>query len=545
SLKAQSAPVLVATHGAGGEVVKAKFWQLEFKRRERTWIVLPTGRSPWGYDWHGISTMNVLNSIQSLADDLPGVPDSLKSLPGIRPDPDRLFISGHSNGGQGAWYLVTHFPDKAIAAAPAAGYANIKQYVSYANWVGNSYSDALLRGILESSIIEFDNNLHMSNVVGIPVMARTGGIDDNVPPINSRMMVRLGQEYSGNMSSITLSEVSGANHWFVGILSDATVQKFMSRHLKDSIAPYHSPEDGLNQGCGIVTPELEDSDDTRVEHPPFPSFFEVTVVNPAGMESKGGIFIEQLAVPFRKGSVKVEIVVNKDRKGTPSTTWILKTTNVRRFSFPDSPSLQLRRGEISNLVIDGVVFRMDGFRLAGTSNHFSEGTFVRDHLLKMSRKWLFSESQEWKRKERHRDTYGPAIQILEKKTLIILGTRFSSRMPTEPDYDQDDDNDTLYDPSKLSKTMGGHQHRPHLDLRKTAERVAKLVAHDIYMYGRGDVDILTDKEYLSLAESLDSRLDSDFSERTNLVLIGDEDQNTVTKLVLGRVDQEGKVLMTN
>lgn len=92
-----------------------------------------------------------MSAIESLAAHLPGVPEHLKGLPGIKPDPNRLFMAGefaatlramcmynergnigkdtedmflsyygriyigHSNGGQGAWYLATHFPDKAIA----------------------------------------------------------------------------------------------------------------------------------------------------------------------------------------------------------------------------------------------------------------------------------------------------------------------------------------------------------------------------------------------------------------------------------------------
>jgi hypothetical protein len=48
-----------------------------------------------GYDWHGASIKNVMNAIQSLTSRLPGVPESLKGLPGIRPDPERLFMAGN------------------------------------------------------------------------------------------------------------------------------------------------------------------------------------------------------------------------------------------------------------------------------------------------------------------------------------------------------------------------------------------------------------------------------------------------------------------
>ena len=47
-----------------------------------------------GYDWHGASIKNVMYAIQNLADTLPGVPESLKNLPGMKPDPERLFMAG-------------------------------------------------------------------------------------------------------------------------------------------------------------------------------------------------------------------------------------------------------------------------------------------------------------------------------------------------------------------------------------------------------------------------------------------------------------------
>lgn len=37
---------------------------------------------------------------------------------------------------------------KPRTVVPAAGYIKIQDYVSFANWVGNSYSDPWLRGVL-------------------------------------------------------------------------------------------------------------------------------------------------------------------------------------------------------------------------------------------------------------------------------------------------------------------------------------------------------------------------------------------------------------
>lgn len=60
----------------------------------------------------------------------------------------------------------------------------------------------LTHQILESSIAEHDIDLYASNMAGIPILARTGADDDNVPPLHTRRLVRLVNEWNRNPSSI-------------------------------------------------------------------------------------------------------------------------------------------------------------------------------------------------------------------------------------------------------------------------------------------------------------------------------------------------------
>ncbi|KAG0057040.1 hypothetical protein BGZ83_002278 [Gryganskiella cystojenkinii] len=409
-------------------------------------IILPTGRSSWGYDWHGASIKNVMNAVLSLRDYLPGVPQALRDLHGMQPDADRILMAGHSNGGQGAWYWATHFPDLAIAVTPAAGYVNIKQYVSYSGWLSNSHTDSHLRGLLESSITEYDNDVHISNVVGIPIMARTGSVDNNVPPLNSRKMVRLVQENAHNMSSSKLSEIHGEGH------------------------------------C-----------------------FEINLVNPAGMGSRAGILVEQLRIPYRKGTIKVEIIDNPTEEpdsSSPTTSWVLKSTNIRRFRFVDSTAMRKRMtgSSVSQFVLDGVRFYLGEETGQISMSDLAQGTFLRSSGSQGQKElWKFSNSEDWLHTERHRETYGPAIQILEKRVIVVLGTAFD------------------HDSSK--------------ELSKAADRIAKLIAHDIFLYGRGDVAVMTDREY---QETILLRSDQQepVLNKANLILIGDAHQNSVAKHVL-------------
>jgi hypothetical protein len=61
----------------------------------------------------------------------------------------------------------------------------------------------LYNQILESSIAEYNNDLHASNMVGMSILVRHGGSDDNVPPYHSRKYARLVNEHSHDITAAT------------------------------------------------------------------------------------------------------------------------------------------------------------------------------------------------------------------------------------------------------------------------------------------------------------------------------------------------------
>lgn len=88
------ASVVLALHGAGVEA-ESPFWTGALGGRlESSWVIFPTGRSAWGYDWHGPSALSALATRQALS-----------SLVNERfgqawaPGPGTILV-GHSNGGQ-------------------------------------------------------------------------------------------------------------------------------------------------------------------------------------------------------------------------------------------------------------------------------------------------------------------------------------------------------------------------------------------------------------------------------------------------------------
>jgi hypothetical protein len=74
--------------------------------------------------------------------------------------------------------------------------------------------------------------------------------------------------------------------------------------------------------------------DEHVEHPrglmDGLDYFTLTVIQPSGTGSKGGITVEELLTPYHLGRITVRV----EREGHGNeTTLYLKTSNIKRFKF--------------------------------------------------------------------------------------------------------------------------------------------------------------------------------------------------------------------
>lgn len=50
----------------------------------------------------------------------------------------------------GAWYFLSHYPDRVIGGVPASAYVKIEDYVPYGLSVGHHYRDPALTGVSPS-----------------------------------------------------------------------------------------------------------------------------------------------------------------------------------------------------------------------------------------------------------------------------------------------------------------------------------------------------------------------------------------------------------
>ena len=139
----------------------------------------------------------------------------------------RVLLLGHSNGGQGAWWNAGRYPDRVVAGKrfwivlevdtvlmarsgsdtgrriPEVAIIRPSHSVAVSmtrlrNGVRNlplpcgssaHYIDPSLRAVLETALTPDDNDLFLSNLAHIPVLAIHGGDDDNVPAWHGREYV--------------------------------------------------------------------------------------------------------------------------------------------------------------------------------------------------------------------------------------------------------------------------------------------------------------------------------------------------------------------
>ncbi|EUC45677.1 hypothetical protein COCMIDRAFT_36575 [Bipolaris oryzae ATCC 44560] len=275
-------PVLLQLHGAGVEADNPMVYHaLDPVSDLCAWVLFPTGVTTWSSDdWHNWGFTDVEAAIAAISD---WIENNKWTGPGV--DADRWIVSGHSNGGQGTWFALTHRPDKVLAAAPVSGYSSIQKYVPYELWQG---ADPRRKEMISASLNSYRHELLMPNVRGIPIQQQHGGIDDNVPAYNSRLLAQQIHQENANSS---FNEVVGFSHWWDGVMTTPQLVSF-----------YYSQTNSED----VIPRKLKQ--------------FSFLVGDPGDMGSKGGIRVKHLEDPGRYGRVSV--------RGN-----IIKTSNVQDLEF--------------------------------------------------------------------------------------------------------------------------------------------------------------------------------------------------------------------
>lgn len=178
-------------HGAGVEALgQAEAYE------PKTWgdIVVPTNRRPFGFDWEDwgrLDALEVLNIAKAQ----------------LHPDMQRIYLTGHSMGGHGAWQLGALFPDHFAADGISAGWISFFSYVGGARFTNTTPVEAILRRAAAAS----DTLLMKSNFLQEGVYILHGSDDDNVPVAQARQMAA---ELAAFDHDFVFHEQPGVGHWW-------------------------------------------------------------------------------------------------------------------------------------------------------------------------------------------------------------------------------------------------------------------------------------------------------------------------------------------
>ncbi|HTV43093.1 MAG TPA: prolyl oligopeptidase family serine peptidase [Candidatus Sulfotelmatobacter sp.] len=178
-------------HGAGVEALgQAEAYE------PKTWgdIVVPTNRRPFGFDWEDwgrLDALEVLNIAKTQ----------------LHPDPQRIYLTGHSMGGHGAWQLGALFPGYFAADGVSAGWISFFSYTGAARFTNPTPIEAILRRAAATS----DTLLMKSNFLQEGVYILHGSDDDNVPVTEARHMKA---ELAAFDPDVAYHEQPGVSHWW-------------------------------------------------------------------------------------------------------------------------------------------------------------------------------------------------------------------------------------------------------------------------------------------------------------------------------------------
>ncbi len=199
----ESQALFLSIHGASVEAVNQAN---AYKKKDWGNLVAPTNRRPFGFAWEDWGR---LDALEVLAD--------AKKI--YQPDLKRIYLTGHSMGGHGTWYLGATYPDKFAAIAPCAGYPDLLLY-----------RDSFLKRTLKMSPEQLSRFGMTAEIVARLNMPTTE------TPVE-QMMKRAGNP------SRTIELIQNYLHFGVYVLhgeKDNVVPTFIARDMRERLGKFHN-----------------------------------------------------------------------------------------------------------------------------------------------------------------------------------------------------------------------------------------------------------------------------------------------------------------
>jgi len=183
--------LVLSLHGAG---VEARSQAASYAPHAGVAIVCPTNRRPFGFDWEDWGRLDALEVLDLATE-------------ALKPDPNQIYLTGHSMGGHGTWQLGCTFPDKFAAIGPSAGWPSFATYIGGPAVPPADPVEELLRRANNPS----DTMALVNNLAPLGIYILHGDKDDNVPVEQARDMAKV---LAGFHRDWRLFEQPGAGHWW-------------------------------------------------------------------------------------------------------------------------------------------------------------------------------------------------------------------------------------------------------------------------------------------------------------------------------------------
>lgn len=337
--------MVLTVHGAG---VEARNQARAYKSKDWVDVIAATNRRPYGFNWEEwgrIDGMEVLEEAKRV----------------FQPDLSRIYLTGHSMGGHGSWYLGTTYPDKFAAVAPCAGYPDIASYGAGRTdhmHRDNPHYEAFERGANGGRTLSLIHNLKQSGVYIFH-----GDADRVVPTEQARRM----REVLGSFHpDFCYYEYPGGEHWFGDISVDwLPIFEFFSRH--------------------------------SIPKPAEVKEIDFHTASPAISSSDYWVHIEQQVVPYQFTNIKV--AQDKD------TIRIEKTENVALLTL-DIPALSFTGSTVTILIGEQ--------RLTTPAD--------KETILSL-RNGAWNLEEELNRKHKYSGRYGGLKQAYNNRVVFVYATK--------------------------------------------------------------------------------------------------------------------------
>ncbi|WP_373513599.1 alpha/beta hydrolase-fold protein [Persicitalea sp.] len=262
-----------------------------YKPKDWGVLVAPTNRRPRGFNWEDWGRLDALEVL-----------DIAKKT--FKPNSEKIYLTGHSMGGHGTWFLGATYPGNWAAIAPCAGYPTLSSYGSHDGMIPDSAATPmeamLLRASNPSNVLAL-----VKNYKPLGVYINHGDADRTVSVEYARQMKKVLADFHTDFSYY---EYPGGSHWYGDISVDwPPLFDFFSSHTLAA--------------------------DTAVAHVDF------TTANPGISGQMKWATIHQQREPLLFSHIDLDL--DKEKKQITGTTQNVATLSLALVSFDPGTEIQI------------------------------------------------------------------------------------------------------------------------------------------------------------------------------------------------------------